>query len=78
MARSDLGNRSHTAPFLPLVTQIILSLSGTLPKADVPASWKRTEIQLLEKVAAFVMQLLGELTTKGRGADHQTLTDRPG
>lgn len=53
-----------------------LSLSSTLLKADILASWKGTEIQLLEKVAEFVMQLLGELTAKGRGADSQVLRER--
>lgn len=54
---------------------MILSLSSTLLKAGILASWKGTEIQLLEKVAEFVMQLLGELTAKGRGADSQVLRE---
>ena len=78
MARNDVRNRSRTAPFLPPATWMIPSLSGTLPKADILAGWKRTAIQLLEEVAEFVMQLLGELTAKGRGADSQTLRDHPG
>lgn len=78
MARNYVRNRSHAAPFLPPATWMIPSLSGTLPKAGNLASWKRAAIQLLEKVADFLMQLLGELTTKGRAADSQTLRNHPG
>lgn len=78
MARNYFKNRSDTVLFLPLATWMILSLLGTLLKAGNPDFWKRTEIQLLEKVAEFVMQLLCELTIKGSGADGQTLRDQPG
>lgn len=77
MARNGVRNRSHSALFLPSATRMILLLSGTLPKSGILANWKRTVIQLLEKVAEFVMQLLGELTTKGRGVDSQSLRDHP-
>lgn len=77
MARNYVRNRSHTAPFLPPPTWMIPSLSSTLLKAGILASWKREVIQLLEKVADFLMHLLGELTTKGRGADSQAHRNHP-
>lgn len=68
---------SEIDPTLCSATRMILLLSRTLPKSGILASWKRTVIQLLEKVTEFVMQLLGELTTKGRGVGKQTVRDHP-
>lgn len=68
---------SEIDPTLRFATRMILLLSGTLPKFGILGSWKRTVIQLLEKVAEFVMQLLGELTAQGRGVGKQTLRHHP-